>query len=205
MLQWQQAAAFAAWLPRLESALATHPPQGLTEPVFGFQSMLLVFQRPTTKQAIQRFLNAAVAVPLTSKASTPVKMVEVSYDGPDLVDLATAKSCSVDAIVQRHCAPVYTVHCLGFSPGFPYLGPLDPFLWTPRKPNPRKHIRPGAVAIGGSHTGIYSIASPGGWHWIGHTALRCFNSEQATAAHPNPEAIFTFKPGDRLRFVPVRL
>ena len=85
---------------------------------------------------------------------------------------------------------------LGFSPGFPYLGDLDSRLHTPRLASPRTHVAAGSVAIGGSHTGIYSVDGPGGWNIIGHTNLKPFNSARDGAE------MFFLRQGDRVRFVP---
>ena len=54
----------------------------------------------------------------------------------------------------------------------------------------------GAVAIGGSHAGIYTIPSPGGWNWLGHTDQPLFDpSRKGTDA-------FALQPGDHLQFIP---
>ena len=82
---------------------------------------------------------------------------------------------SADAVCKLHCAPVYTVYMLGFSPGFPYLGVLDPRLHTPRRASPRSKVLAGSVAIGGEHTGIYTVDSPGGWNILGHTPVKIFD------------------------------
>jgi KipI family sensor histidine kinase inhibitor len=58
---------------------------------------------------------------------------------------------------------------------------------------PRTHVPAGTVAIAGSQTGIYPIASPGGWRLIGHTALGLFD--------PQADSPFLFSPGDEVRFV----
>ena len=44
-------------------------------------------------------------------------------------------------------------------------------------------------------TGIYPVASPGGWRLIGRTPLRLFD--------PGAESPFLLAPGDLLRFVPI--
>jgi KipI family sensor histidine kinase inhibitor len=98
-------------------------------------------------------------------------------------------------VVRRHAAPVYRVHFLGFTPGFPYLGGLDPRLATPRLDSPRARIPAGSVAIGGVQTGVYPVESPGGWRIVGRTPLRLFD--------PRWPAPFLLAPGDGLRFVPV--
>lgn len=42
-------------------------------------------------------------------------------------------------------------------------------LCCPRLQTPRTKIPAGAVGIGGKQTGIYPLASPGGWQLIGRT------------------------------------
>jgi allophanate hydrolase subunit 1 len=51
------------------------------------------------------------------------------------------------------------------------------------------------VAIGGNQTGIYPLASPGGWRIIGRTALRLFEPRR------QPPALMRM--GDLVRFCPV--
>jgi inhibitor of KinA len=53
----------------------------------------------------------------------------------------------------------------------------------------------GAVGVGGSQTGVYPIATPGGWRIIGHTPVRLYDP---AAAEP-----FLLSPGAHVRFVPV--
>jgi inhibitor of KinA len=112
--------------------------------------------------------------------------------GPDLDEVARHTGFSKDEVVQRHTAAEYRVHCIGFSPGFPYLGGLPPELATPRRATPRKSVPAGSVGIGGAQTGIYPLPSPGGWHLIGRTPSRLF-SVQA-----DPPTLL--RAGDRLRF-----
>ena len=46
-----------------------------------------------------------------------------------------------------------------------------------RKSQPQP-VAAGSVAIASRQTGIYSMASPGGWHVIGRTPLKLFNWEK---------------------------
>ena len=121
----------------------------------------------------------------------------MTYDGPDLGRVAEHAGLSEREVIEVHCQPVYRVYSLGFAPGFPYLGDLDPRLRVPRLTTPRVRVPVGAVAIGGEHTGIYPVASPGGWNLIGQTEARLF---QPTAAH---EQVFLLRAGDLVRFEPV--
>ncbi len=121
--------------------------------------------------------------------------VPVCYDGPDLAIVARHTGLDEDEVVRRHSTPGYQVYMLGFVPGFAYLGGLDPRLATPRLPTPRVAVPAGSVGIAGCQTGIYPLATPGGWNIIGHTPLRLFD--------PAAERPFHFEPGDQVRFVPI--
>ena len=79
-------------------------------------------------------------------------------------------------------------------PALPISAVSRPELATPRLSAPRKRVPAGSVAIGGNQTGVYPIASPGGWRIIGHTDATLFDP---SAAEP-----VLLRMGDRLRFVP---
>ena len=98
-------------------------------------------------------------------------------------------------VIHRHSAVTYRVHFLGFTPGFPYLGGLDPALVTPRRATPRLRVPSGSVAIGGAQTGVYPQAAPGGWHIIGRTPLSLFDAGR--------DPVCLLRAGDSLRFVPI--
>lgn len=113
--------------------------------------------------------------------------------GPDLATVARHAGLSVEEVVRRHAAPLYTVCFMGFQPGFAYLGDLDPGLVTPRRDEPRRSVPAGSAGIGGRQTGIYPLASPGGWQIIGRTAQVLFDPAR------DPPALLA--PGCRVRFV----
>jgi len=112
--------------------------------------------------------------------------------GPDLEVVASHCALSPDEVVARHCGATYRVFLLGFTPGFPYLGGLDPALATPRRATPRTLVPRGAVGIAGLQTGVYPLESPGGWQLIGRTPLALFDP-----LRPEPCLL---RPGDTLRF-----
>ena len=115
--------------------------------------------------------------------------------GPDLPFVASNAGMSEQDVVEIHSGTDYLVYAMGFSPGFPYLGGLDPRLDTPRLKSPRTSIPAGSVGIAETQTGVYPVASPGGWQLIGRTPIKLFDSESES-----PAAIH---PGDRVRFVPI--
>lgn len=114
--------------------------------------------------------------------------------GPDLPVVAEHSRLSERQVVELHASTEYVVWFLGFQPGFPYLGGLPEALHTPRRAEPRLSVPAGTVGIGGEQTGIYPLATPGGWQLIGHTPLALFN--------PDNNDPVLLRPGDRVRFVP---
>ena len=97
--------------------------------------------------------------------------------GPDLETLAKIHNMSIDEVVKRHTKETYRIYMLGFTPGFPYLGGLDEAIATPRLTMPRTIIPAGSVGIAGGQTGIYPVASPGGWQLIGQTPVKLFDPD----------------------------
>lgn len=185
--------------------LETRPPPGLAEFVPAFTTLLLIFEPgnhidlPSLGPDLAARLGAlepqGIAPPV-------VTSIPVTYDGPDLARVAAAHDLTVPEVIARHTAPLYRVHLLGFAPGFAYLGALDPRLHTPRLATPRPRVPAGAVAIGGEHTGIYPVASPGGWNLIGRTTATLFDPGRPEAE--GGEAKFLLRPGDQVRFVAVK-
>jgi KipI family sensor histidine kinase inhibitor len=115
--------------------------------------------------------------------------------GPDLDDVAAHAGLSPEEVIARHAGGNYLVAVMGFAPGWAYLLGLPPELAIPRLSNPRTRIPPGSLGIGGEQTGIYPLATAGGWRLIGRTPLRMFD--------PNREEPFFLHSGDQVRFEPV--
>ncbi|WP_052691949.1 5-oxoprolinase subunit B family protein [Teredinibacter purpureus] len=88
---------------------------------------------------------------------------------PDLVPLAALHKMTTRELIERHTAITYTIFAVGFTPGFAYLGTLDPRIATPRHATPRGAVPAGSVGIAETQTGIYPRTSPGGWQIIGKT------------------------------------
>jgi inhibitor of KinA len=188
----------------LIAELERHPPSGLIEFVPAFTTLLLEFDPhlqaniPALMPELIAQLEAATHRQLHSPA---MHEIPVTYDGPDLERIAKLHQLTTAEVCRLHSEHIYKVYCLGFAPGFPYLGDLDPRLHTPRLASPRPRVPAGSVAIGGEHTGIYPVESPGGWNIIGHTSVSLFDPSRQDE-HGDETAMFLLKAGDCVRFIP---
>lgn len=111
--------------------------------------------------------------------------------GLDLVNISEQTKLPVAEIIRLHSSKKYKVYMIGFLPGFAYMGNVDERIAVPRKLEPRIKIEAGFVGIAGKQTGIYPVASPGGWQIIGRTPLKLFDKEE--------EPVF-FRAGDEVQF-----
>lgn len=183
----------------LNARIAAADLPGLRDRVPAYASLTLhydplVWRYAELRERLRPLLDALDAAPAAGRELR----VPVCYGGdfgPDLTEVARHARLSPDAVIARHTAAPYRVFFLGFSPGFPYLGGLDPALATPRRATPRAGVPAGTVGIAGAQTGIYPQATPGGWQLIGRTPLRLFDPLRS------PPCLLA--PGDSLRFVAV--
>lgn len=130
-------------------------------------------------------------------AERPVIRIPVCYDreyAPDIEWVARQTALLPREIVDIHIAGIYRVYMIGFLPGFPYMGVVDERLHVSRKDRPAP-VAAGGVGIAGRQTGIYPLASPGGWPIIGRTPLRLFDSLAEPPAR--------LQSGDTVQFYPV--
>jgi KipI family sensor histidine kinase inhibitor len=137
--------------------------------------------------------DSRVPGPPTRLVTIPVRYG--GADGPDLEDVARRTGLSPDEVIARHAAAVYEVRFLGFTPGFAYLGPLDPALVCPRLESPRRAVPAGSLAIAADQTAVYPTSTPGGWRLIGRTDRVMFDPAR------DPMSLLAI--GDQVRFEPI--
>ncbi|HSD28437.1 MAG TPA: 5-oxoprolinase subunit PxpB, partial [Vicinamibacteria bacterium] len=180
--------------------LAARPFAGFREAVPTHRSLLVLFDAAVARfSSVARILLSLAASPAPPPPPGRLHEVPVAYggeDGPDLGPLAARLGLSEPEAVRIHSRAEYNAFMLGFRPGFPYLGILPEALECPRRATPRVRVPAGSVAVAGRQTGIYPVASPGGWHVLGRTSLRLFDPLRGEPA--------LVAPGDRVRFVPVK-
>jgi len=194
--------AMSARVRALVQELERDPLSGMCDVVPAFASVAIFFQRPRADVAALEEEIATRVARVESNVTLPLprtREIPVCYGGefgPDLDEVARQAGMSADEVVAAHHGAEYLVHAIGFLPGFPYLGGLPPRLATPRRRTPRPEVPAGSVGIGGAQTGVYPIASPGGWNLIGRTPLKLFDAS-------NEETTW-LRAGDRVRFLPLR-
>ncbi len=166
----------------LASLLDASPFEGMTETVPAYATLLVDYDPLTVSfTQVRDFLREKLSQAEAATARNPKRVeVPVRYGGEFGVDLeAVARHLhlKVKEVIRLHSGKIYTVYMMGFTPGFPYMGKLDDALVMPRLETPRTRVPAGTVAIAGSQTGIYPIASPGGWQLVGWTPLHIVRPE----------------------------
>jgi inhibitor of KinA len=192
----------------LFEAIRNNPLPGMIEALPAYSSLTIYYDVPTLRKKISagtlvfdwisEQLQQRLQQPLpTNEKKSPLVQIPVCYDpefGIDLINFAAKKNMSPEEVIHIHSEKEYRVYMLGFLPGFSYMGLVDERIDMPRKPQPIT-VAPGSVGIAGRQTGIYPLASPGGWHIIGRTPLTLFD-----AGKNEPTLL---QAGDRIQFVPI--
>ncbi|MFC2013615.1 5-oxoprolinase subunit PxpB [Chloroflexota bacterium] len=159
----------------------------ITEAVPTYRSLLVYYNplkiglnelRETLDALVQKEEDSQFLKP----KATQIPIIYGGEYGPDLEFVAKQNGLSVKAVVQIHTSNSYLIYMLGFIPGFAYLGGMSPRIATQRLETPRIKIPAGSVGIAGNQTGIYPAESPGGWHLIGRTPLKLFDSNREPPA-----------------------
>ena len=183
-----------------------HPFPGFVESVPAYASTTVFYDPVIVRRSFDGFETAFDAVSslvadsiesldLENDISARTIEIPVRFDLNDEFDLAfvaAARSMTADQLIEIFTSTTYRVFLLGFLPGFSYMGEVDERIATPRKATPRTHVPAGSVGIAGRQTGIYSLASPGGWQIIGQTDVEMFTPYAGSPCY--------LRAGDRVRF-----
>ena len=174
--------------------------KGISDIVPAFSSVLVsydpgVLSYRSLCTQLEKCLSMTSSVAHKQKRIVAIPVCYEEEYGPDLKFVAEHAGLSEEEVIQIHTSKEYLIYMLGFQPGFPYLGGLDERIFTPRLAVPRTLIKAGSVGIGGEQTGLYPLASPGGWQIIGTTPVKAYNPDK------NPS--IPYEAGDYIRFYPV--
>ena len=173
---------------------------GLKAVIPTYTSILLLYEPGLTNpdQLSRSIENLANVLDVRDMVPPKEIRIPVCYEGEfalDMADLSSTCGISPEEVIQIHSSLEYLIYMVGFTPGFAFLGGLDPRLYSPRLKTPRTKVPKGSVGIANSQTGIYSIDSPGGWKIIGRTPLTLFDPQRSDP--------FLYKPGDQIKFIPI--
>jgi inhibitor of KinA len=185
-------AAHAAVLA-LDHALAAQPFAGFHEAVPAFVTLLVTFDPLiATPAGVEAHLRTLLAARDAPKAKPATHEIPVTYDGPDLAEVARLTGLTLPEVAQTHQAGDYRVAMYGFAPGYAYLSGVPKALALDRKPAPVRNVPAGTVIIAGGMCLITTLTMPTGWWRIGRTSTPVLTG--------NPDRPFRFDVGDRIRF-----
>jgi KipI family sensor histidine kinase inhibitor len=185
---------------KLLRLLESEPVPGIRNLHPAYCSVLLKFDARKWRHAelqeiLKQYLGRLADVTLPEPRQVEIPVCYGGEHGPDLNDVSAMHAMTPQQVIELHSSPTYLVYFLGFVPGFAYLGELPQALVTPRLPTPRRRVPPGSVGIAGSQTGVYPVATPGGWRLLGRTPISMFR--------PDENALSLLSLGDRVRFAPI--
>jgi len=175
---------------------------GVVELIPSYAALLIVFDPlrislAALKAGTLRLMETADPSRIPEPRTVRIPVVYGGEFGPDLPWLAETHQMTPNDVIRHHTATTYHVYMIGFTPGYPYMGEVPVEIATPRRDTPRTRVPQGSVGIAQRQTGIYPVASPGGWQIIGRTPVRLFDP---TAWPPTPLEI-----GDAVNFYPIEM
>ncbi len=156
---------------------------GIVETVPTYRS-LLVHYRPEVisfgeiTEEFDKLMGSLSGIPIPPPTVIEIPVLYGGEMGPDIENVAEHNHKTVDEVIKIHTSEEYLIYMIGFIAGFPYLGGMSKEIATPRLKSPRVKIEGGSVGIAGEQTGIYPVASPGGWQLIGRTPLKLYDADR---------------------------
>ncbi len=148
----------------------------------------------TNSSKIIDFLQSVDFSKLNFSQNSKKWTIPICYDFEmDLENISKNLKIDEDEIKKIHLNTIFFIYMIGFVPGHPFMGDLDPKLFLNRLKTPRVKIPPGSVGVVEKFCNIYPYESPGGWNIIGRTPIKLFNTQNES----NPCLL---SPGDTVKF-----
>ncbi|MCP9272283.1 5-oxoprolinase subunit B family protein [Mycolicibacterium arenosum] len=195
LLEFDSTAEVLAWTDALRGADLL----GVLDVVPASRTVLLKFAASRYREPNrQRLAALRVAAADVAAAVDPLDrvadvVIDVTYDGEDLDEVARLTAMTVEEVVAAHTAAPMRVGFGGFAPGFGYLIGGDPRLHVARRGEPRTKVPAGSVALAGEFSGVYPRESPGGWQLIGRTDAVLWDLDRDPPALLTPGAWVQFR------------
>ncbi len=179
-------------LQAVAKILLEKPLIGITDIIPGYNTLYIEYDDALISKArLKPWLELAKVQANDAHTARQISIPMV-YNGEDLDDIALETGLSRKDIIGLHSQTPYHVYAVGFTPGFPFMAEVPEPLRLPRKAIPRPRVEANTVAMTGAQTGIYGLASPGGWNLLGKTKIALFD--------PHREEPFLLQAGDEVRF-----
>jgi 5-oxoprolinase (ATP-hydrolysing) subunit B len=182
-------------------SLASDPLPGVVETVPNLVSVLLRYDPHAVQLALltgelRLRLYGQDTAALPPAVHHTLKIRFGGDDGPDLGAVAASLHLSADEFIAAHNASALRILATGFAPGFVYCGFHPAELNVPRRTEVRASVPAGSVLFAAGQTAIAATTIPTGWHVIGSTTFRNFDSGA------NPPTLM--RAGDTLSFERIR-
>ena len=162
----------------LADQLAAAALPGVSAPVPAINSLLVPFDPLRLSLDVLRTEVEALLRHTIPAPAIPAHIVEVPVQfggdsGPDLEDVAHLLGLAANEVVAVLCGNVFRVMMIGFTPGYPYIGPLPEQLHVPRRATPRSAATAPSPTASSKSSGFSSPAN--------QTATSATASPSATA------------------------
>ena len=156
---------------------------GIVETVPTYRSLLVhyhpeVIGFKALTEEFDKLMGSLSSIPIPPPTVIEIPVLYGGEMGPDIENVAEHNHKTVEEVIKIHTSEEYLIYMIGFIAGFPYLGGMSKEIATPRLKSPRVKIEGGSVGIAGEQTGIYPVASPGGWQLIGRTPLKLYDADR---------------------------
>jgi KipI family sensor histidine kinase inhibitor len=161
--------------------LAARPIAGVVEVAPNLVSVLLRYDADAISFArlsgeIGMLLTGAADVTASGARAHSIPVTFGGAGGPDLAEVATMLDLSSEAFITAHNGSSLRVLATGFAPGFVYCGFHPEALHLPRRKDVRARVPAGSILFAAGQTAIAATDIPTGWHVIGRTTFRNFDS-----------------------------
>jgi|TARA_B110000881_G_scaffold216387_1_gene231883 inhibitor of KinA len=169
--------------------------EGILNCTPSYNKLLVSFDlAKTSSKNISDFLNSIQLKNLNFKQNKKTWIIPICYDFEiDLENMSRELKLDKEEIINIHLNSIFFIYMIGFVPGHPFMGDLDPKLFLNRLKTPRVKVPSGSVGIVEKFCNIYPYESPGGWNVIGRSPTKLFNAKDSVK--PN-----LLSPGDTVRF-----
>jgi inhibitor of KinA len=169
--------------------------EGITNCAPSYNKLIISFNLKITNfKKVYDFINSIDFDNLNLNQNKKEWTVPICYDFEmDLTSMSKKLKLDKEEIINIHLKSTFFIYMIGFVPGHPFMGDLNPKLFLNRLKTPRIKVPAGSVGVVEKFCNIYPYESPGGWNIIGRTPKKIFNNKNSL----NP---CLFSPGDIVKF-----